>query len=440
VGKGSSSPPPPDYTGAAQAQAASSREIATQTTQANRPNQYTPWGSSTWNSYADIDPGTGQQVTRWQQQEQLNPQLQGALNDQFALQAGKSQLAGSFMGRVADEYSRPFDWTNLPSMAGTPQAQMTGQYGVQGAIPQYGQQMNVPQYGQQQNVAQYGMDLSAPQQTTATTNEPGFTGERQRIEQGLFDRMRPEQQFQEDRTRTMLANQGLTPGSEAYNRELGRLGEQQAGERYNAMNMAGQEQQRMQQMMLGQQQQAFGQDLSSQQAQNAALQAQFGQGLQAGQFTNQALQNQFSQGLQSGQFTNQALQNQFGQGLQAGQFYNQAGQQQFNQEMGANAQNFGQMQQMADYQNKMRQQAIAEQAMQRGMSLNEMNALLTGQQVGTPQMPSFQSATAAQPLQALAAAQGQGQYAADMAKADAQQGSGLWSGLGSLAGAAATVF
>jgi hypothetical protein len=235
------------------------------------------------------------------------------------------------MGRVADEYAQPFDWTNLPSAAGNPQGQMTGTY-------------------------------------TQGTNEPAFAGERQRIEQGLFERMAPQHQQQEAQTRTMLANQGLTPGSEAYNAELQRLHENQAGERYNAMNLGGQEQARMQQMMLGQQQQAFG------------------------------------------------------------------------QELGANAQNFGQTTQMADYQNKLRQQAIAEQAMSRGMSLNEMNALLTGQQVSTPQMPSFQNAQAAQPLQALAAAQGQGQYATDMAKADAQSQSGLWQGLGSLAGAAATVF
>ena len=35
----------------------------------------------------------------------------------------------------------------------------------------------------------------------------------------------------------------------------------------------------------------------------------------------------------------------------------------------------------SQYQNQLRQQAIAEEAQRRNMSLNEMNALLTGQQV-----------------------------------------------------------
>lgn len=43
----------------------------------------------------------------------------------------------------------------------------------------------------------------------------------------------------------------------------------------------------------------------------------------------------------------------------------------------------------ANYENQLRQQKIAEQAQIRGMTLNEMNALLTGAQVGTPSMPGF---------------------------------------------------
>jgi hypothetical protein len=413
MGGKSSAPPAPDYKGAAQEQAASSKEATTQQNWANRPDQYTAWGSSTWNPTSATDPSTGQQVTRWTQQEQLNPQLQSALNEQLGMQSAQNQLASSFMGRVQQDFNKPFDWSNLPGMSGTPQAQMTGTYGTQSYIPQTGQQTDLQRYN---------YDTSAPQQTTQTTNEPAFAQERQRIEEGLFSRMRPEQQRQEDTTRNMLANQGLAPGTEAYNRELQRLHEQQAGERFNALQTGGQEQQRMHGMLLGQQAQAFGQDVQSQQAQNAALEAQFGQGLQAGQFTNQALQNQYQQGLTQGQF------------------YNQAGQQAFGQEQAANAQNFQQANMQAEFQNRLRQQAIAEQSMQRNMSLNEMNAMKTGQQVTNPQFANFSTAQGAQPLQALAAAQGQGQYGMDAAKLDAQGQSGLWQGLGSAAGAAAMVF
>jgi hypothetical protein len=70
---------------------------------------------------------------------------------------------------------------------------------------------------------------------------------------------------------------------------------------------------------------------------------------------------------------------------------------QFGQAMGSNAQNYGQNMQSANYANQIRQQQLTEAMGQRGQSLNEMNALLSGQQVGTPQMPNFSQATAAAP-------------------------------------------
>jgi len=212
--------------------------------------------------------------------------------------------------------------------------------------------------------------------------------------------------------------------------------------------------------------QAFGQDMSARQAQNQALGQQFNQQLAAGQFGNtatqqayaqalgaaqfgnQAADQRFQQGLAAGQFGNQANAQAFGQNLAAGQFGNQAQQQLYGQMMGqadlanrAAGQNFGQnlaasqfqnqalgqaqaldlarMQagnqaaqqqfalnsQAAAQQNALRQQAIAEQMQRRGMSLNEMNALLTGQQVGMPQMPNFVQAGRAETPNILGATQ-----------------------------------
>ena len=70
-------------------------------------------------------------------------------------------------------------------------------------------------------------------------------------------------------------------------------------------------------------------------------------------------------------------------------------------------------QQFADQQNRLRQQAIAEQQMARSQPLNEMNALITGQQVGMPQMPQFQRAGVAETPQLLNAANMQYQAALD---------------------------
>lgn len=62
---------------------------------------------------------------------------------------------------------------------------------------------------------------------------------------------------------------------------------------------------------------------------------------------------------------------------------------------------------MGGYQQGLRSNAIAEQMQKRGMSLNELNALLTGQQVQMPGMPGFQSQGVAQTPDLLGASQGQ---------------------------------
>lgn len=439
-GKGSA-PPAPDYTGAAREQAAASQELATQNTWANRPTQNTPWGSTSWSTGSAIDPSSGQPVTTWTQNQTLDPQLKAALDDQLAIQSGKSDIAQSFMGRVQSEYSQPFNWGAMPQAAGTPQQQYTYGRGLQTYVPQA--QLDLQRQGA--TTSAYGgpgsqitgQDTSAPTQTTQSTNQANFVNERQRIEQGLFDRMAPEHQRQEDQVRTMLANQGLTPGSEAYNRELERLGDQQSRERFNALEMGGAEQQRLQGMLMGQQQQAFNQDAQSQQVQNQALQNLFGQYQGAAGMGLQQQQQAFSQGLQGQSAYNQALAQQQALGMQQGQFYNQAQQQMFSQDQARNQQNWQQSMQAAEYQNRLRQQAISEEAMRRGMSLNEMNALLTGAQVQTPQMPGFNTATMGQAPQLLQAAGMQGNYNMQAAQMEQQADSQLWGGLGQLAGTAA---
>ena len=70
-------------------------------------------------------------------------------------------------------------------------------------------------------------------------------------------------------------------------------------------------------------------------------------------------------------------------------------QNQFNQALQANNQNYNQAMQGSNYANQIRQQQMTEQMQQRGYGLNEINALLSGQQVGLPQMPNFQGAGSA---------------------------------------------
>ena len=113
------------------------------------------------------------------------------------------------------------------------------------------------------------------------------------------------------------------------------------------------------------------------------------------------------------------------QGLQGGQFRNQALGQNFQQNLAANQQNFGQGMQQSAYANQLRQQQLTEAMQKRGFSLNEINALLSGQQVGMPQMPNFAQAAAQQPAPIYQAAVDQSNF---------DQASSPWGGLMNLGG------
>ena len=111
-----------------------------------------------------------------------------------------------------------------------------------------------------------------------------------------------------------------------------------------------------------------------------------------------------SAGSQANQRANMQLQNQWG--AENRQMLGQAmqqGTQDVQQQYGLNAAQINQ-------QNQLRAQALGEAEQKRAMPLNELNALLTGQQVGMPQMPGFNAAGMGQPGQNLQAAQLQGQW------------------------------
>jgi hypothetical protein len=413
-----STPTPPDYIGAAEAQGQSSRENLTTQNFANRPTINTPFGQESWQTSAGIDPSTGQPVTQWTQNTTLNPALQNALDSQINIQQGRSDLANAFMGRVGEEYRSPFDWGNLPSLtsSGTP-----GQ--LQANIADYSQglETNVNPTG-----SVYGFNFGGPQSGVndmsqdvqrglRTGNYPPMpqydAGYRNQVANDLMQQMLPVQQMQQQSLETDLSNRGFKLGTRGYQRALDDLNQRQSGERFNALNQAGQEAQRLYGMQMGSRQQAVNEDLNAGNFANQATQQAFNQALGAGRFGNEAQNQYYNQMMGQASLANQAGQQDFGQNLAAAQFNNQA----MNQASGldlarmqamnqAQGQQFNQNTQYANMQNALRQQAIAEQMQRRGMSLNEMNALLTGQQVGMPQMPRFNQAGVADSTQYLNAA------------------------------------
>jgi hypothetical protein len=95
--------------------------------------------------------------------------------------------------------------------------------------------------------------------------------------------------------------------------------------------------------------------------------------------------------------------------------------------------NQGTMYRQADQANQLRQQAIKEEMTKRGFSLNEINALITGQQVANPQFESYNTASKAETPQYLSAATSQGNF--DQAANQSKIG-----GITDLAGTAANLY
>jgi hypothetical protein len=320
---GKSTPAAPDYLGAANSQAAASKENLMTQNYANRPTINTPFGSQSWTTQTQIDPTTSQTVTGWTQENTLNPSLKPALDAQIESQVGRSELANSFMNRVRDEYKPSFNYEGLPAMT-------TG--GTPGEI--------------RTNVADYAPGLNTSFNFGGAPAAPTYdTGYRDRVAQSLMERMMPVQDYQNRQLQTQLSNQGFKLGSEGYKRGLDELAQRQAAERYNAYDTAGNEAQRMYGSQMGARQQGI------------------------------------SEAMSQGNFNNQALGQAQGLDINA-----------MNAMNAAQGQQFGLNQSYANQQNTLRQQALAEQAQRRGMSLNEMNALMSGQQVNMPNMPQFNTA------------------------------------------------
>jgi hypothetical protein len=89
------------------------------------------------------------------------------------------------------------------------------------------------------------------------------------------------------------------------------------------------------------------------------------------------------------------------------------------------------------YQQGTRSASIAEQMQKRGMTLNELNALLTGNQVQQPNMPGFTAAGKSETPDLLGAASGQYGANMDAYNAKAGQSGQTASTIGSIAGIAA---
>ncbi len=171
-----STPPPPDYRAAAEETSAGNVALVEAQTEANRPDQFTPWGSSTWEQDAEGN---------WTQNISLNPDQQSALSSQFRVGEQRSDLAEGMFGRVGEEFGQPMDW---------------------GQFDAYQKDLGTGDEARQQAIDEmYGQATS---------------------------RLDPQWEQSTENQLAMLRNQGLRPGDEAFDNAVERL-ENQKTDAYN---------------------------------------------------------------------------------------------------------------------------------------------------------------------------------------------------------------
>jgi hypothetical protein len=298
-------------------------------------------------------------------------------------------------------------------------------------------------------------------------------------QEAIMARLEPSLAKQRVSTETQLINQGLRPGTEAYNNAVQLLGQQENDARQQAalqglnLDLTANQQGYGQALTSGQfgnqaQLSGFGANLQNQQAKNQAITQNFGQGMAARGLQNQAIAQNFGQGTAAQNMQNQAIAQNYGQGVTSQQLQNQAIAQNFGQGSSAQAmqnqaiaqnygqgltasqaenariaQQFNQAQQAAQFGNTAQQQALAEAIQQRQMPLNEITALMSGSQIQNPQFGAYTGATVTPaPIYQATQAQGmfdQNTYNQQVASANANT-AGLYSFGGAIVGAPAKTF
>ena len=96
---GKDAPDPPNYAAAAKATAAGDLEAARVNTIANRPDIYTPEGSTTWQQEGD----------KWTSTQALTPEGQAAFEANQRIQTGLGGLGEQAIGAVGDIFGTSYE-------------------------------------------------------------------------------------------------------------------------------------------------------------------------------------------------------------------------------------------------------------------------------------------------------------------------------------------
>lgn len=444
---GKKSPKPPDPKETAAAQTATNIGTAIANSYMGNINQVTPDGSLTYSQsgtqkWTDPLDGKVYDIPTWTATQALSQAQQAIKNQNDAAELNLAKLANTQSGRLNSLLASPVDTANLPAW-GDPSKINQPAYKTFSNGPEL--QTSFQNAGNIQssvgNVDNVQTSLAGSGDVTDRVANAGtiqkqvaavgdvtrsyggdFSADRQRVEDALFARMNP--QLAQDRAalEQRLANQGLQPGSEAYNRAIDEANRSASDARYGAILNAGQEQYRLAGLARDAatfqntaQQQAYDQALASGQFANAAQAQHHAQNTGDAQFANQAQQQRFNQTLSGAQFANSAQQQQFAQRVTGAELANAAQQQRFAQNLsGAEFANNARQQMHGNQtsataannalqdqaynagmtkvnaQNQQRQAQLQEAFAQRNQPINEISALLSGSQVSNPNFMNLQ--------------------------------------------------
>lgn len=387
-------PSTPDIAGAAAQQGQDSLLAAQQQALLNNPNIVNPFGSSQWSGPTD---GSGRPTVT----QTLSPAEQAKLDKTQQLQLSTLGILGDNQGMIKDALSSGFG---------------TGSKAYEGYDPKYAPTGTTQTGLKVPGVVQTSLNLPGSVQTGLNFDgAPGMPQADARVLQQVEDAMYgqntqyldPQYKQSESDIRSRLANQGIVPGTEAYDREMLNFNNTKQKAYSDARNSS----------IVG------GQDAMQKLFNEAMASRQQGTGeiAKAGEFANTA-QNQLAQ-----------------QATVQGQFNNTAQQQQANNELlkfNANNSGVAQQAQIASNEtglaNSGQNQNFNQNVTSATTPLNMYNSLLTSSQVNNPQYPGTAPTTIAPPP-TLAGSVYQGQ--ADAAASSANQG--LWgNAVGALSGVA----
>jgi hypothetical protein len=220
MGKKTAAPPTPDYKGAAVAQGEANIEAARLGSKLSNPNMYTPYGTQLI-SYDGDQPTIRQTLT---------PDAQKTLEEQQKVQYQLASLSGKGATLASNVLDKPFSF-------GGPDVQTS-------------------------------LDLSNVAKMPVNA---GMTGQ-----EAIMSRLEPSLARQRTSTETQLINQGLRPGSEAYNNAINLLGQQETDARTQAVLQGIN-------LDIGANQQGYGQALESGKFGNTAQQQALAQAIQGRQ-------------------------------------------------------------------------------------------------------------------------------------------------------------